>query len=74
VTGAERYAKARRALDVNAIADYAAGIDWETPEFLLLNDEVADAKRGVSWWQRALIDRRILRELDYWHRMRGASG
>ncbi len=71
---AERYAKARRALDTNAIEDYAAGIDYETPEFLRLNRAVFDAERGVPWWRRALIDRRILRELDYWNRMRGAFG
>jgi len=65
----ERYTKARRALDVNAIEEYEAGIDWETPEFLRLNREVAGAERGVSWWRRWLIDRRILRELDYWNRM-----
>ncbi len=70
----ERYTKARRALDVNAIEEYEAGIDWETPEFLRLNREVADAERGVSWWRRWLISRRILRELDYWDRMEGGPG
>ncbi len=65
----ERYTQARRALDLNSITDYDAGINEETPEFLRLNREVIEAERGVSWWRRALIDRRILRELDYWARM-----
>ncbi len=65
----DRYAKARRALDANSITEYAAGILDETPEFLELNQEVADAEAGVPWWRRALIDRRITRELDYWARM-----
>jgi hypothetical protein len=68
----ERYAAARRALDVNAIEEYAAGIRHETPEFLRLNRAVAEAEHGGSWWRRALIDRRILRELNYWERMGGA--
>jgi hypothetical protein len=68
----ERYAAARRALDVNAIEEYEARIDRETPEFRRLNRAVAEAERHVSWWRRALIDRRILRELNYWERMGGA--
>lgn len=65
----DRYTAASRALDLNSITEYAAGITDETPEFLELNQEVADAEAGVPWWRRALIDRRILRELDYWARM-----
>jgi len=65
----DRYAAARRALDLNSITEYAAGVLDETPEFLELNQEVADAEAGVSWWRRALIDRRITRELDYWAAM-----
>lgn len=68
---AERYAAARRALCESNIADVAAGIDEETPEFLRLNHEVIVAERGVPWWRRELIDLRILRELDYWRRMGG---
>jgi hypothetical protein len=45
----------------------------DEPEFLRLNREVAEAERGVSWWRRWLISRRILRELDYWNRMRRPS-
>lgn len=71
---AGRYARASRALAVNSIEDYAAGIDYETPEFLRLNHGVIEAEREISWWRRALIDRRILRELDYWNRMREPSG
>jgi hypothetical protein len=69
----ERYMKARRALDENAIRDYHAGIDWETPEFLRLNRAVFEAGRGVPWWRRWLIDRRVERELDYWNRMGSRS-
>ena len=63
-----RYAASRRALFENAIADYAAGINYETPEFLRLDDEAAEAERGVPRWLCVLIDRRIVRELDYWNR------
>jgi len=72
-TDIERYARARRALCLNAIRDYAAGINWETDEFLRLNREAAAAERGVSWWRRWLTGRRILRELDYWNRMGGTG-
>jgi hypothetical protein len=65
-----RYAAARRALDENSFAEYAAGVDYETPEFLRLNHEVAEAEPGISPWRRWLIDARISRDLDYWHRMR----
>jgi hypothetical protein len=67
-----RYTAARRALNENSIDEYRAGVTWETRAFLLLNREVAEAERDVSWWRRWLIDRRILRELDYWNRMRGS--
>ena len=65
----DRYTAARRALDLNSIEEYGAGVLDETPEFLELNREVCAAEAGVPWWRRALIDRRILRELDYWARM-----
>jgi hypothetical protein len=64
----ERYTAAERAQCENAIRDYAAGIDYETPEYHRINDETAAAARDVPWWRRALIDRRIIRELDYWNR------
>lgn len=67
----ERYAEARRALDENSIAEYMAGIDYETGTFRRLNRDVWEAEPGVPWWHRWLIDHRILRELDYWQRMRG---
>lgn len=67
----ERYRRAFRALCENSIAEYAAGTIGETPEYLAANDEVAEAKRYVPWWRRALIDRRIIRELDYWTRTGG---
>lgn len=71
---AERYERARRALDENAIAEWEARVEDETPEYLRLNHEVAEAERGVVMWRRWLIDARILRELDYWKRMDGAFG
>jgi hypothetical protein len=71
---AGRYAAARRALSEHAIASYAAGICYETPEFLRLNQAVIDAERGVPWWRIWLIDRRVLRELNYWDHMRGSCG
>jgi hypothetical protein len=70
----ERYTNARRALCENSIADYTAGIGYETPEFLRLNRAVSEAEAAVPWWRRWLIDRRILRELGYWERMREPSG
>jgi hypothetical protein len=65
---AERYAEAFRALCRNSIAEYAAGVIGETDEYLRVNRAMASARaeRGVPWWRRWLIERRILRELDYW--------
>jgi hypothetical protein len=53
------------------MAEYAAGIDHETPEFLRLNRDVWEAEPGVARWRRWLITRRVLRELGYWRHMRG---
>lgn len=66
---ADHYAGVMRALCLNAIAEYAAGVDSETPEFRQINRAVAMAERRVPAWHRAIIDRRILRELDYWRRI-----
>jgi hypothetical protein len=66
------YAKARRALDENAIADVAAGIDYETPTFLRLNHAVIEAEAALPWWGWVVtwwIDAKILRELDYWNKV-----
>jgi hypothetical protein len=68
-----RYAQARRALCLNSIEDYAAGINYETARFRELNRDVWEAEPGVPRWRRWLIDRRILRELDYWNRMGGTG-
>ena len=65
-----RYTAARRALCENSIAEHAAGIEDETPAFLVLNREVWEAEQDVPVWRRWWIDRRVLRELDYWRRMR----
>ena len=67
------YEEALRALCKNSIAEHAAGIGWETQEFLALNREAGDARRGVSWWRQRLIVRRVVRELDYWNRMGGTG-
>ena len=66
----ERYEAARRALNENALRDYAAGTGDETPEFLQLNHEVAEAGQGVSGWQRSRIDNRVADEQDYDAQMR----
>jgi hypothetical protein len=43
---------ARQALEENARREEAAGIDWETDEFLRLNHAVIEAEKGVRWWGR----------------------
>jgi hypothetical protein len=50
-----RYAEAVRALCENSIAEYMAGIDWETPRFLELNAVVAVAEAFVPAWRQRLI-------------------
>ena len=65
----ERYEQTHRALFRNAIEEYAAGIDEETPEFLALNRAAWEAEAGMPRWRRWLIDRRLCRELNYWTRM-----
>ena len=67
MSAAGRYAAAFRALCEHNIADYEAGINQEAPS--ALNNTVIDAGRGVPWWRQMLIERRILRELDYWRRI-----
>jgi hypothetical protein len=63
-----RYAAAYRAMCENSIAEYAAGIGYETPESGTLNRAVLETGRGVPAWRRARIARRIIAELDYWNR------
>jgi hypothetical protein len=72
LTALRRYARARRAQDENQIAEYQAGTDYETPEFLRINRETYEAELAVPWWLRwtiPVIDRRIEADLDFWHRM-----
>jgi hypothetical protein len=64
-----RYMTAHEALWRNSAAEHEAGIDYETPEYHRLNRDVWAAEDGVPWWRQWLIDRRILRELDYWRRI-----
>ena len=65
-----RYTAARRALDENSLAEYAAGVTGETPDFLAANREAHEAGRALSAWRRRRIAARVARELDYWSRMR----
>ena len=66
---AERYERARQALGERAVAERAAGVLWQTPEFRELARDVWEAEPGVPWWRRRLIGRRVLRELA--HHKRG---
>jgi hypothetical protein len=59
------YARARHALDANAIEEYEAGVCWDTPEFLRLNRAVADAETGVPGWVQAVAEWVIGRRLRY---------
>ena len=70
---AERYEQAFRALCQNSIEEYAAGIHYETDEYLRVNDAIYEAERGVPWWRRILIDRRVIRKLDYWNHTGGTG-
>jgi hypothetical protein len=44
---------ADEALQANGDAEQAAGIDWETDEYLRLNARVNDLWPAVPWWIRA---------------------
>ena len=71
-----RHARAERVLAENAIADYEAGRNWETPEYHQANDESEVADRAVPrWlrWAREPIWWYIARDLDYWRRTGQAS-
>jgi len=62
-----RLRAARIALGENQQREEAAGIDYETPEFLRLNQAVADAEKDVPWWRddwRAIPDRFRYRHED----------
>lgn len=71
VTAVAGYAQALRALCENSIEEYAAGVTGETAESTRLNSAVIDAKRGVPPVARWLVQRRVVRELDYWNRTDG---
>jgi hypothetical protein len=73
IARSRRYAAATRALCENGIAEYAAGVRSETPEYLALNREAAESECGVPRPLRALIDRRIVRRLDYFARTGGTG-
>lgn len=68
------YTRARRALCENTIEEYEAGVAWETPEYLRLNDTVAQAKNGAPAWARTLTDWVILRRLRYWQHVGDTLG
>ena len=59
------YARARHALDANAIEEYEAGVCWDTTQFLRLNRAVANAETGVPGWVQAVADWVIGRRLRY---------
>lgn len=63
---AERYEAAFRAMCEDSIERNQAESDEEPPSHL--NNAVLETERDVPRWRRALIDRRVLRELDYWNR------
>jgi hypothetical protein len=65
-SAAARYATAVRALCEWSIENYAAGRCDEPPSEL--NDAVLEAERHCPFWRQTFIDRRIVRELDYWNR------
>jgi len=50
---AETFRVADWALQANGDAEQAAGIDWETEEYLRLNHRVNDLWPTVPWWVRA---------------------
>jgi hypothetical protein len=65
------YARAERTNATVSIAGYDAGIRHETPEWLAANRELGEARAAVPWWlgwMKAIISRRIMRQLDYWRR------
>jgi hypothetical protein len=68
-----RYTAARRALNENYITETAAGIDYETTEYQLLNDECWKAEQALPRWRAWLIDRRIEREQRFWRRLAQAE-
>ncbi len=64
------YADADRELRLLDIADYEAGIEWDTPAFLDADAAVTAAKASVPWWLlwlTTLIGNRIARQLDYFN-------
>jgi hypothetical protein len=63
------YRAARYALDELNLIEAQAGVMWETPQFLVLNDCVAAAEDRVAAPVRDQIDAEVLAELDYWHRL-----
>lgn len=49
------YRAADKALQANGAAEEAAGITWETEEFLRLNSEAWAARDALPWWARLVI-------------------
>ena len=48
----KKYKAAKAALHANQKAEQDAGIDYETDEYLRLNQAVADAEKNVPWHRR----------------------
>ena len=58
-----RYVWAHRALWRNAVLEQAAGIDWETPEYLELNHAAWESCADVAWWRQPVLNGRVTRML-----------
>ena len=58
-----RYMAAHEALWRNAAAERAAGIGWETPEYLRLSHEAAEAAWDVHLWRQFALNRRVMVKL-----------
>ena len=58
-----RYVWAHRALWRNAVLEQAAGIDWETPEYLELNHAACEAAKAIPWWRQSILNGRVTRML-----------
>jgi len=63
-SAAAAYVAAHEALWRNSADEYAAGIDYETPEFGRLNHAAYEASKRVPWWLAGWLDWRLARRLE----------
>jgi hypothetical protein len=59
----DRYLTAHEALWRSSADEFAAGIDWETDDFLRLNRAAEAAAEGMPRWRQRVLDRRLVRKL-----------